>query len=168
MYSYVYIFHHKKWSPRSPRANLIKSKASWHQLPNWEQNWLVLGPYICSPASSHSPSGAKTSQMGVTHPATPKIYNFPAPNKPNSERTTRPPLLALFTCIYCHPQPLLNSPPYYTSPSSHLAPLASLPSYLLMQKTILLILTTPGSMAEPCFSPFLGGGQVPLCMYEVS
>jgi len=44
--------------------------------------------------------------MGVMNPATPKIYNYPLPNEPNGERTTRPPLLALFTCIYCHP----NSP----------------------------------------------------------
>jgi len=51
--------------------------------------------------------------MGVLYPATPKIYNFPPkipPNAPNSERTTRPPLLALFTCIYQCPQPLLNNP----------------------------------------------------------
>ena len=41
------------------------------------------------------------------NPATPKIYNFLPPNEPNGEHTT---LLALFTCIYCHPQPLLNSP----------------------------------------------------------
>jgi hypothetical protein len=48
--------------------------------------------------------------MGVMNPATPKIYNFPPPNEPNGERTTRPPLLALFTCIYRHPRPLVNSP----------------------------------------------------------
>jgi len=67
--------------------------------------------------------------MGVTYPATPKIYNFPPPNEPNGERTTRPPLLALFTYIYCHPQPLLNSPALLHIPA--------LPSGTLGKSTIL-------------------------------
>jgi hypothetical protein len=56
-----------------------------------------------SPAPSRFPRGAKTSQMGVSTPAAPK-YKISRPkfplNEPNSERTTRPPLLALFICIY--------------------------------------------------------------------
>jgi hypothetical protein len=41
---------------------------------------------------------------------------FP-PNEPNSERTTRPLLLALFTCIYKCPLPLLNSPALLYTPA---------------------------------------------------
>jgi hypothetical protein len=73
--------------------------------------------------------------MGVAYPATPKIYNFPPeipPNVPNSERTTRPPLLALFTCIYYCPQPPANSPaPLYTPalPSGTLGKPTTLPVY---------------------------------------
>jgi len=54
------------------------------------------------------------------------------------------------------PTPCTTAPPYYTSLPSHLAPSASLPPYLLIQKTVLLILSTPGSTAGPCFSPFFG------------
>ena len=49
-----------------------------------------LAPYKRSPASSRFPWSTKTSQMGVSYPATPKIYKFPPqipPNEPNSERT---------------------------------------------------------------------------------
>jgi hypothetical protein len=52
-----------------------------------------LSPHRCSPASSHSPWHAKTSQMGLPYPATPEIYNFLPeilPNVPNSEHNHLP------------------------------------------------------------------------------
>ena len=42
----------------------MSSKANWHRLPNWEHGHLER-VQKCSPASSRSPPGAKTSQMGV-------------------------------------------------------------------------------------------------------
>lgn len=45
-----------------------------------------LSLHICPPASFHTPWSAKTSQMGQSYPATPKISNFPAPNPPSSEQ----------------------------------------------------------------------------------
>ena len=81
---------------------------------------ISLAPWRCSPASFRSPWSAKTSQMGVLYPATPKIYNFPPeipPNEPNSERTTWPLLLAMFTCIYWSLPSLLNSPTLLYTPA---------------------------------------------------
>jgi len=88
-----------------------------------------LSPHKCCPASSRSPWSAKTSQMGVLYPATPKIYNLPPPNPPNSERTTRPLFLALFTYIYWRPQPLPNHPALLYTPA--------LPSGTLGKSTII-------------------------------
>ena len=59
-----------------------------------------LSPHKRWLASSRSPWSAKTSQMGLLYPTTPKIFNLLPPNPPNSERTTRPLFLALFTYIY--------------------------------------------------------------------
>jgi len=79
----------------------MKNGAQWTQEQNQDQasptgtacliekKLINLGLYICSAASSCSPSGAKTSQMGVPDPAAPKYIiscpNFP-PNVPNSQR----------------------------------------------------------------------------------
>jgi hypothetical protein len=110
LYLTIYIlFFYENSSPTSPAAKPSPSKPIWHRLPNWE-NRSNLSPHKRSPASSHSPWSAKTSQMGVLYPATPKIYNLPPPNPPNSERTTRSLFLALFTYIYWRPQPLPNHP----------------------------------------------------------
>ena len=112
-----------------------------------------LSPHKCWLASSRSPWSAKTSQMGVLYPTTPKIFNLPPPNLPNSERTTQPLFLALFTHVCWRPQPLPNHPALLYTPT--------LPSGILGKSTIIpahpkLILTTPGSMAGPYFSPFFG------------
>jgi hypothetical protein len=94
----------------------------------------------------------------ISHP------QFP-PNEPNSERTTRPLLLALFTSIYQCPQPSPNSPALLYTPPSHPAPSAYQLIHPLTQRTLLLILTNPGTTAK---SFFLGGGVYPVWIYEVT
>ena len=64
-------FYYEKRSPTSPETKL-SPKPIWHRLPNWESS-TNLSPHKRSPAPTHSPWGAKTSQMGVSSPATPKI-----------------------------------------------------------------------------------------------
>ena len=98
----------------SPAAKLNPSSPNWHRLPNSERKLISLGPYTCSPAPSCSPSGAKTSQMGVMNPATPKIYNIPP------QQQAQPPA-HIWQCLYLFtsaPNPLLNIPaPYTTTPA---------------------------------------------------
>jgi hypothetical protein len=69
--------------------------------------------------------------------------------------------LQLFTGA---PNPCSTALPYYTSLPSHPAPSASQPSYLPTQKSVLLILTSPGTTAKLLF---LGGGEYLLWIDEV-
>ena len=48
------------------------------------------------------------------------------------------------------------APPYYTTLPSHLAPLAMQPPYLPTQRTLLLILTNPGTTANSLLLSFFG------------
>ena len=66
----------------------------------------------------------------------------PPPNAPNSESCS---LVIVYICLHilCYQKYPLHNPP------SHLAPLACIPPYPPTQKTILLILTSPGTMARP-------------------
>ena len=82
------------------------------------KNLISLGPYICSPASSRSPSGVKTSQMGLSYPTTPQIYNFPPPNPPNSERN-HPPAISHIVYIYLLLSP---TPTWHPCPITHPRP----------------------------------------------
>jgi len=70
------------------------------------------------------------------------------------------PLTHIWQCLYLFtsvPNPCSTSlPPTQPPPPSHPAPSARQSPYPLTQKTLLLILTTPGSTAGPCFSPFFG------------
>jgi hypothetical protein len=111
-------------------------------------------------ASSCSPSGAKISQMGVSYPATPQIYNLAPeipPNAPNSERD-HPPATSGIVVIYllAPPAPCSTPPPYYTPPPSHSAPSAYQILYPLIQNMLFVILTNPGSPAGLLFSLFFG------------
>ena len=73
---------------------------------------------------------------------------------------------ALLTVVYRCPLPAQQPRPTYSTPPSHPAPSARQWPYPLTQKTLLLILTTPGSTAGPCFSPFFGwmGKYLYACM----
>ena len=147
------LFFYENPSTTSPAAKPNPSSPNWHRLPNWERKLISLGPYICSPAPSCSPLGAKTSQMGVMNPATPKIYNIPP------QQRAQPPA-HIWQCLYLFtsvPNPCSTSlPPTQPPPPSHPAPSARQSPYPLIQKILLLILTTPGSTAGPCFSSFFG------------
>ena len=84
------------------------------------------------------------------------------PNVPNSERNH---LTALLLSIYMSP-PQENSPLH--TPPSHPAPSAYQIPYLLAQKTLLVILTSPGSTANTLiYTVFWLVGFVPytLIMY---
>ena len=63
------------------------------------------------------------------------------------------------------PTPCSTALPSYTTPPSHIALLAYQQTYLPTQKTLLLILTNPGTMA---ILFFLGGRVCPICIYEVT
>ena len=104
-----------------------------------------------------APPGPPKHPRWVYTTLLPPKYKISRPQSPpNSERTTRPLFLALFTPIYYRPQALPNSPPYYTPPPSHPAPSASKPPYPPNQKTLLLILTNPGTTAKLCFFGWWG------------
>src|SRR6266567_4971952 len=91
----IHFFCHGKPSPTSPATILSLRKPHWHRLPNWEE----MAPQVCPPASSRTPWSAKTSQMGLLYPATPKIYNFPPPNLPSSDHH-HPPATSAIVYIY--------------------------------------------------------------------
>jgi hypothetical protein len=58
--------------------------------------------------------------MGVSNPATPKIYNFPPeipPNAPNSERNHPPATSGIVVIYLLAPLPLLNSPALLHAPA---------------------------------------------------
>jgi hypothetical protein len=123
-------------------------------------------------ARSFSPWSAKTSQMDASSPATPK-YKISRPKIPpnvrNSERN-HPPATSGIVVIYLlvPPTPAQHPPPYYTPPPSHPAPSAYQPPYPLTQKTLFVILTSPGSPAYTLvYSVFWVVGLVPytLIMY---
>ena len=96
-----------------------------------------------------TPPGPPKHPRWVYTTLLPPKYKISHPQlPPNSKHTTRSPFLALFMPIYYCPQPPPNSLPYYTSPPSHPAPLASQAPYPPNQKTLLLILTHPGTMAK--------------------
>ena len=79
------------------------------------------------------------------------------------------------TCHICHcchlftsaPYPLLNTPPHYTPLPSHPAPSAYPIPYPLTQKTLFVILTSPGFPAYNGLLCFLGGGISPIYINHV-
>jgi hypothetical protein len=124
---------------------------------------ISLAPHKRSPASSRSPWSAKTSQMGVLYPATPKIYNFPPQFPPNvppmSPTASASPDHCFWHCLQIFtsaPNPYPTAPPYYTPPPSHPAPSAYQLTYPPNQKTLLLILTSHGTTAILCFFGWWG------------
>jgi len=85
---------------------------------------------------------------GFIVPCYPQNIWFPAPNAPNSKRT-HPPATPGIVVIYLllPPTPCSTPLPYYTPPPSHPASSAYQPPYLLTQKTLFVILMSPGSLA---------------------
>ena len=136
-------FYYESPSPTSPGAKPNQSKPIWHRLPNLESS-TNLSPHKRSPAPTRSPWGTKTSQMGVTNPATPNCR--PTVSTPPDHHFWH--CLHLFTTA---PNPCLTAPLYYTPLPSHPAPSASQPPYPPTQNTLLLILTSPGTTAIFCF-----------------
>ena len=141
--------------PNEPRS---KNRA---QSPTGTAFLIGKAPQIChrinAPLPLPTPPGTPKHPRWVYPALLPPKYKISRPQlRPNSERTTRPRFLALFTPIYYRPQALPNSPPYYTPPPSHPAPSASKPPYPPNQKTLLLILTNPGTTAKLCFFGWWG------------
>jgi hypothetical protein len=150
MYAILHFFLNEKPSPTSPGTK-PSSKPNWHRLPNWEPG-LLSRVVECSPAPTHSPLAAKTSQMGIQ------------PIIPSQIPQTRPTASALpnhhfWHCLHLFttaPNPYPTALPYYILPPSHPAPPAYQPSYPLNQKTLLLILTSPGTTAILLFFGWWG------------
>src|SRR6266700_5243698 len=87
---------------------------------------IKMAPQVCPPASSRTPWSAKTSQMGQSYPATPKISNFPAPNLPSSEQKH---LFKIWShdCLSAYIPALLHTP---ALPSTTLGRPTTLPTHL--------------------------------------
>ena len=120
---------------------------------------ISLGPCICSPASSHSPSSAKTSQMHllyrIYYTLLPPKYTISHPKSPPTCQTasapTRLPHLALFISIYWCPLPLPSSPAILHTPalpSGTLGISTTLPAH---PKDHIGKLIQSGTMAKPLF-----------------
>jgi hypothetical protein len=128
----------------------------------------LLVPIVkCSPAPTRAPSGAKTSDGCIIYHFFPNI-KFPAPNSPPTSPTvSAPPDYCFWHCLHIFtnaPNLYSTAPSHYTPPPSYPAPSASQPPYPLIQNTLLLILTSSGTMAQ---SFFLGGGEYPVWIDEV-
>ena len=154
----------------------VKNGAQRGQEQNWAQSptgtTCLIGkaPQICHSINTlqplPAPPGAPKHPRWVYSTLVPPKYKISRPQlRPNSEYTIRPPFLILFTSIYYRLPPCPAAPPYYTPPPFHPAPSASQPLYPPNQKTLLLILTSPAPWQ---YSIFLGGGVLPICIYEVS
>ena len=104
--------------------------------------------------------------MGLSYPATPKIYNFPPPMHPTVSAPTRLPLLPLLSFVYWCPLSLPNSPAQPHTPA--------LPS-----STLGISNTIPAHPGDPIchpnepwlpgkypiFTVFLAGGVCPIIIY---
>jgi hypothetical protein len=123
-------------------------------------------------ASSCFPSSAKTSQMGVSIPATPK-YKTSRPKIPpqRTQQRAQPPACHIWHC--CHlftsaPYPCSTPPPYDTPPPSHPAPSAypiHLPAH---PKNPICHPNEPRlSGIHPGLLCFLGGGISPIYIDHV-
>jgi len=156
----IHFFFYEKPSP---------SKPHWHHLPNWD---IIFKFGTVETLSSLLPLPLKRQNIpdAFIVPCYPQNIQFPAPNTPNSERT-HPPATSAIVVIYLlvPPTPCSTPPPYYTPPPSHPAPSAYQPPYPLMQKTLFVILTSPGSLAYTLvYTVFWVVGLVPytLIMYS--
>ena len=130
-----------KTEPNEPRTKIKPKQPNWHHLPNWEPG--LLGRVVerfCAP--SCSPSGAKTSQMGVCNPYIPKYKkSCPKFNPHRAQQQAQPPAYHIWHCLPLFtgvPYPYPAAPPYYTLPPSHPAPSAYQPPYPLTLRTILV------------------------------
>ena len=112
--SNVHILKHEKPSPTSPAAKLTPSKPAGTTCLIWKAG--LLGRVVKRfSARSCSPWHAKTSQMGVSNPATPK-YEISCPNIPpnvhNSERNHPPATSGIvYTYLLVSPTPIQQSRP---------------------------------------------------------
>jgi hypothetical protein len=120
VFTTIHFFCYEKPSPTSPAANPSPNRPVWYRLPNWEDGLLepVLKRFS---ASSCFPSSAKTSQMGVSSPATPKYKTSRPkipPNVRNSERNP-PPATSGIVVIYLLVPP---TPAQHPRPTTHPRP----------------------------------------------
>ena len=160
----MYNLFNEKPCPTSPAAKPTPSEPNWHHLPNWEgrtsgTHAQTLSRFLPVPLGRQNiPDGC------IIYHSIPNI-KYPAP--PTSPTVSAPPDHHFWHClhIFTSAQPLLNIPPYYTPPPSHPAPSAYQQPHPLIQRTLLLILTSPGTTA---MSFFLGGGVYPVWIYEVT
>src|SRR6266566_2929126 len=120
-----------------------------------------MAPQVCPPASSRTPWSAKTSQMGLLYPATPKIYNFPPPNPPTSEHH-HPPAPSAIVYIYLLVPPTPTQQPHPIThpalPSGTLGRSPNLPAHL---KDLFVILTSPGTHGHTPILTFFGWWGIP-------
>ena len=165
----IHSFFCEKPTTMSPGAKLSPSKPNWHHLPNWDIIF-KFGTMEMLSSLLLLPLEHQNIPDGCIIPCYPQNIWFPARNPPQctQQSTTQPPLLALFTCIYWCPQPPSNSPTLlYTPalPSGTLGISSTLPAH---PKDSITNPNQPQHHGNTLFySLFLGGGQVPLWIYEV-
>jgi len=105
---------------------------------------------------------------GCIIPCYPRNIKFPAQN-PADSRPTCPtvsavtwlPHLALFTSIYCRPQPLPNSPALLHTPALPSGTLSRSPNLPAHLKDPLVILTSPGTHGSIPIPTFFGWWGIP-------
>ena len=87
-----------------------------------------------------------------------QIYIFPHPKLPPTRPTVSSHPRSAVSCIvdicFLMPPTCPTAPPYYTTLPSYPAPSAMQPPYLPTQRTLLLILTNPSTMAILPFTLF--------------
>ena len=148
---------YKEPTAMSPAAIRSLSSPNWHRLPNLE-GWTsgtraqTLSCFLpLPPGCQNIPDGC------MIHHFFPNIKN-PTPNSPpTSPAASAPPDHRFWHCLHVFtsdPNPCSTAPPHYTPPPSHLAPSAYHSVHPLTQKTLLVILTNPGTTAILSFSLF--------------
>jgi hypothetical protein len=107
-----------------------------------------------------APPGAPKHPRWVYYTLLPPKYTISRPKSPPTSPTaSAPPDHHFWHCLHVFtsaPNPCSTAPPPYTTPPSHPAPSAYQQTYPPTQKTLLLILTSPGTTAILCFFGWWG------------
>jgi hypothetical protein len=133
-------------SPSGTACLIGKAPQIWHRI-----NALQPPP---------APPGAPKHPRWVYCTLLPPKYTISRPKSPPTSPTVSAlPDHHFWHCLYIFtsaPNPCSTSPPYYTPPPSHPAPPAYQPSYPPHPKTLLPILTSPGTTAILLFFGWWG------------
>ena len=150
----IWIFVYKEPTTTSPATSPATiwspSKPNWHCLLNWEHQTSgthakMLSHFLLLPSGHQNiPDGC------MIYHSFPNIKNPTLNSPPMSPAVITPPNHHFWHCLHVFtsaPNPCSTALPHYTPLPSHLAPLAYHSVHPLTQKTLLLILIIPSTMA---------------------